>query len=181
MKRLQREAIVLSLIEHMEKNGSWCGETHIQKASYLLEELFKTPLGFEFVLYKHGPYSFDLSDELTAMRADYILEIKTKVPSYGPSLLPAENSQLIKNMYPQTLERYEQKVKFVAEKVGSNGVSFLEQLATALYVTCREDTERSIEARSKRINELKPHVTIEEAREAIKMIDKIIDEAQEVQ
>lgn len=181
MERLQRDAVVLSLVENMEKEGSWCGETHIQKACYLLEELFGEAMGFEFILYKHGPYSFDLSDELTAMRADNILEIRTKVPSYGPSLLPAGNSQLIKDMYPKTLAKFEPKVKFIAEKVGPNGVSALEKLSTALYVTYREDTDGSIEARSKLINKLKPHVSIEEAREAIKTIDKIVEEASGVQ
>lgn len=66
MKRLQRDAVILSLIENLRAKGSWCGETHIQKATYFVQELLRVPLEFEFVLYKHGPYSFDLSDELTA-------------------------------------------------------------------------------------------------------------------
>jgi uncharacterized protein YwgA len=167
----------LSLIENIESEGSWCGETHIQKACYLLEELFENPLGFEFILYKHGPYSFDLSDELTAMRADNVIELRTKVQFYGPSLLPAGNSQLIKNMYTKTMGKFEPLVKFVAKKVGSAGVSDLERLSTALYVTSKENTDGSIEARSRLIHKLKPHVSIEEAREAVKSIDQIIEEA----
>jgi len=73
MNRLKRDVVILSLIENLKKKGSWCGETHIQKATYFLQELFDFPLGFEFILYKHGPFSFDLSDKLTAMRADMLL------------------------------------------------------------------------------------------------------------
>lgn len=180
MKRLQTDAVLLSLIEHMGREGSWCGETHIQKACYLFEELFGYPLGFEFILYKHGPYSFDLNDELIAMKADNVIELRTKVQFYGPSLLPAENSKLIKDMYPKTIKKFEPIIKFIAEKVGSNGVATLEKLSTALYVTREEDTDGSVEDRSRLIHELKPHVTVEEALEAVKNIDMIIMEAKEV-
>jgi hypothetical protein len=180
MERLQRYAVILSLVEHMEKEGSWCGETHIQKACFLLEELFEVSLGFEFILYKHGPYSFDLNDELTAMRADIIFKLQSTFSSYGPSFRPARNSKQIKEMYHKTIETYETRVKFVAQKVGSNGVSYLERLATALYVTRYENTNETAEGRSKIIHALKPHVTIEEAREATKTIDLIMKEASKV-
>ncbi|MCL6557372.1 MAG: hypothetical protein K6U74_00970, partial [Firmicutes bacterium] len=63
---LKRKALLLSLVKAMESQGSWCGETHIQKCSYFLQAMLGVPLGFEFILYKHGPFSFDLRDELTA-------------------------------------------------------------------------------------------------------------------
>lgn len=180
MKKLQIDAVLLSLIEHMEIKGSRCGETHIQKACYLLEELFGDPLGLEFILYKHGPYSFDLNDELTAMRADNIIELRTKVQFYAPSLLPAENSQLIKNMYPKTITKFEPLVKFISENFASYGVPTLEKISTALYVTRKEDTDGSVEDRSRKIHKLEPHVTVEEACEAIKNIDLIIEDAKRI-
>jgi uncharacterized protein YwgA len=102
MKRMQRDAVLLSLIKEMKDKGSWCGETHIQKAAYFLQELLGVPMGFEFILYKHGPYSFDLSDEVTAMRADSLLEYKTRVP-YGPNLFPTKEGQEFLLRYPKTL------------------------------------------------------------------------------
>jgi len=177
MKRLQTDAVLLSLIEHMESKGSWCGETHIQKTCYLLEELFEDQLGLEFIFYKHGPYSFDLSDELTAMRADNIIKLRTKVQFYGPSLLPAENSQLIKNTYPKTIKKFEPIVKFISENFSSYGVPTLEKISTALYVTRKEDTDGSVGDRSMAIHKLNPHVTVEEARKTVKSIDLIIENA----
>ena len=35
----------------------------------------EVPTGFEFILYMYGPFSFDLSDELTSIRADGLLKI----------------------------------------------------------------------------------------------------------
>ena len=69
MNRLQRAAVVVSLVKALEKNGSWCGDTHVQKGTFILQELLHVPLEFAFSLYKYGPYSFDLNDELAAFRA----------------------------------------------------------------------------------------------------------------
>ena len=78
MKRLQQAAILVSLIEALEKKDSWCGETNVQKATYFLQELFGVPLGFKFILYKYGPYSFDLSEKLTYLCADSILDLEVR-------------------------------------------------------------------------------------------------------
>lgn len=160
MKRMQRDAVLISLIKEMKAKGSWCGETHIQKAAYFLQELMQVPTNFDFILYKHGPYSFDLSDEVTAMQADSLLEYKTRLP-YGPSLFPTREGQEFLIQYPKTLSKYAEKIQFIAEKIGTMGVADLERLATALYVTLNENEVRK--SREIRINELKPHIRIDEA------------------
>ena len=60
MDRLRRAALLTRLIQRLRDRGSWCGETHLQKASLLLQDLTGVPLGFDYILYKHGPFSFDL-------------------------------------------------------------------------------------------------------------------------
>ena len=60
MERLQRAAILTELMDRLRADGSWCGETHVQKATYFLQEVLGVQTGFEYILYKHGPYSFDL-------------------------------------------------------------------------------------------------------------------------
>ena len=174
MKTLQREAVLLSLISEMKAKGSWCGETHIQKATYFLQELVKVPLGFEFILYKHGPFSFDLSDEITAMRSNALLQYQSHAP-YGASLFPTEGSQEFLKQYPKTLKSYSNKIKFVAEKIGTLGVADLERLATALYVTINLDGESG--SRESRITILKPHISIDDATSAVERVDAIIKDA----
>lgn len=174
MKRLKRDAVLLSLIDNLRAKGSWCGETHIQKATYFVQELFGTPLGFEFILYKHGPFSFDLSDELTAMRADMLLKLQPQPHPYGPSLVPWEGSNLIKEHFPSTLKKYNSQVKFVADQFGDKGVAELERLATALFVTKKFESNKNIESRADLITKLKPHVKLNEALDAVRTIDEII-------
>ncbi len=122
MKRLKRSAIILSLIESLLEKGNWCGETHIQKTTYFLQELLRVPLGFEFILYKHGPFSFDLSDDLMAMRANMMVELQSR-PPYGPSIVPGPTSQQLKNLFPKTLKKYNREIKFVAKEMARFNVA----------------------------------------------------------
>ena len=55
--------VVCLLVEEMRRQGSWSGETHLQKGTYLLKHLVGVPLQYKFTLYKHGPFSFQLRDD----------------------------------------------------------------------------------------------------------------------
>ena len=70
MNNQQQRVVVIKLLDALKKNGSWCGETHIQKAVFFLKAIKKVPVDFNFILYKHGPFSFDLRDHLPLMRLD---------------------------------------------------------------------------------------------------------------
>ena len=68
MDPIKQKAIILKLLDSFKKHGSWCGETHIQKSAYCLKEIAGVPLDYEFILYKNGPFSFDLRDDLFFMQ-----------------------------------------------------------------------------------------------------------------
>jgi uncharacterized protein YwgA len=174
MKRLSKCALILALLEKLKKNGSWCGETHIQKASYFLKEFAGIPIDYDFIFYKHGPFSFDLRDELTAMRADGLMDLRPRNP-YGATLEITEEGNDLMKRFPNTISRFQQKIDFVAGELGGKGVSDLEKLATALFVI-KNEPDRSEGDRADRIHELKPHVTVLEAQLAIRAVEKMIGE-----
>lgn len=174
MKDAQKTAVILSLIERLEAKKSWCGETHIQKAVYFMESLFNAPLGFDFVLYKHGPYSFELSDHISEMRGSGLLKLVPQPYPYGPSLSGGESAEIVKTMYPKTIGSHSAMVEFVAGVVGAKGVSQLEVLATALYVTSEIGMAADSQDRARRLVKYKPHVDIEAAAQAVREIDKVL-------
>jgi uncharacterized protein YwgA len=174
MKRLSKCVLILALLEKLKENGSWCGETHIQKASYFLKEFAGIPIDYDFILYKHGPFSFDLRDELTAMRADGFMDLRPRNP-YGATLEITEEGNDLMKRFPLTISRFRQKIDFVAEELGGKGVSDLEKLATALFVI-KNEPDRCAGDRADRIHELKPHVTVFEAQLAIKAVEKMMSE-----
>jgi hypothetical protein len=178
VNRLKQSAILLNMADTLHTRGSWCGETHLQKATYFLQQLLHVPTEFSFILYKHGPFSFDLRDALTGMRADGLLDLHPQEP-YGPSLLPTPEGVEFMNLYPKTLGLYESQIEFVADHLADKNVSDLEKLATALFVTI-EGEGGSVERRAKEIHGLKPHLNILSAREAVEEVDRIIEAANEM-
>jgi len=172
MNRLQRAAVLLTLLDALKRRGSWCGETHLQKSVFFLVMLCRVPLGFPFVLYRHGPYSFELSDEITALRADMLLVVQPREP-YGPSLAPGPNAERFLANYQRTRDRYSYSIEYVAERLGRYRVVELERLATALFVTC-ESRATTVSARVARLRELKPHIHAEDAERAVGDVDAML-------
>lgn len=169
MNRTAKITVLLSLIENLEENGSWCGETHIQKSCYFLQEMLGAELEYNFILYKHGPYSFDLSDELGALRADSLLKVVPQHP-YGPRLLPTENWENLKSNFPKTLKKHKEQINFLAQWLKNKGVSDLEKLATAYYVT-QHNKNASQKDRAEEICSYKPHISCEEALNAVSEVE----------
>ncbi len=178
MDRLKRAAILTRLVQGLRERGSWCGETHAQKTTFFLQDLMEVPLGFDFILYKHGPFSFDLRDELTGLRADELVVLQPQWP-YGPRIALTDRVTYIQSICPKTLAKYDSRIGFIAEKFGTKGVKELERLATAFYITRRSEAGESIDERAGWLTELKPHVPYDSARTAVEEVDRIIIEARE--
>jgi uncharacterized protein YwgA len=179
MDRLRRAAVLTRLIEQLRRNGSWCGETHVQKAALFLQDLMRVPLGLDFILYKHGPFSFDLRDELTSLRADGLVKLEPQ-QGYGPRIATTDRSTYIQGLYSKTLEKYDSPISFVAEKLGRKRVTDLERLATAFYVTNQIADHSSVDERAAELTALKPHIGRDEAVAAVTEVDQIITEVDQI-
>ncbi len=175
MERNNQRTILLGMIKSLKDNKSWCGETHIQKAMYSLKTITNTPIDYDFILYKHGAFSYDLRDELTEMRADGFLSIEINPSPYGPSLAISESGQRLYDKYRENVSQYDPNIDFIATNLGAKGVTELERISTALYV-CKKDNIFDIEECASRINELKRHVTIDLARSAASDAYKMLQE-----
>lgn len=178
MERREREAVIASLVGALRSHRSWCGETHVQKGMYFLQHLTGVPTGFEFLLYKHGPFSFDLRDEITAMRADRLLELDFPRPDYGPSLKLTPNMEALCRRHQERVAEVRPAVEFVAERFGDRNVAELERLGTALFVLLKNGEEREPHRLAHQIVELKPHIDSMEARQAVEAVSRWQAEAE---
>ena len=176
MGRLKRAAVLTRLMERLREHGSWCGETHVQKAAFLAQELMQIPLELEFVLYRHGPYSFDLRDELTGLRGDGLVRLQPRGTS-GPSFVATEHSAYIQGLYPRTLQRYEDSLTFVAATLGNKGVASLERLATAFYARQRKETGETVKQKVAWVRERKRHIPEDLAATAFEEVEHMVQEA----
>lgn len=174
MKEEQNRAVIVTLINALREKGNWCGETHIQKAAFFLKNLTGVPIDFDFILYKHGPYSFELHDELNVMRAFELLDLEINYP-YGPRIATANMGIKLRERFPKKPAQYEKQISFIADKLGDKGVVDLERLATAYFVTL-ENAESDADARAKAIVALKPHIKPDAAKKAVLDVDAMVEE-----
>lgn len=174
MNQMAQRALIVRLTRTLREQESWTGETHIQKASYLLGELASVPLDFDFILYKHGPFSFELRDELRDMQADRYLVREAQAPPYGPRFSVTDHGAELESRFGRTMARYGEKVDWIAEQLHGKGVAALERLATALWVTRHATKGASVESRAAELEEIKRHVAHEDAIAAIREVDAML-------
>jgi hypothetical protein len=171
-----RCTLIVDILKGLREHGSWCGETHIQKAMYISQDLAKTNFGYKFIMYKHGPFSFDLKDELSAMRANRIIEFVFPRQDYGPSIQVTKFGERVYEMNVENIEIYQRINAFVANWLASSDVRTLEKVATAYYVT-KKNPRDPVTERARKVNIMKPHVDIIAAEEAIKIVDRKREQA----
>lgn len=181
MRRLRRAALIAELTDRLHAHDSWAGETHLQKGVFLLQELLGVPTEVEYELFKHGPFSFQLREELGEMRSEDILTLVPQRPPYGPRFYTDEGTAQLRERFPKTLKKYEPQLEWVAEWMDSRGVVELERLATAFWVTRELGEGESVERRAQRLRELKPHFTMDACIGAIRDIDEMIATAPRAQ
>jgi uncharacterized protein YwgA len=173
MNDLAQDAVLAGLVRRLREARSWGGETHVQKAAYLLRELRSVPFSFDFILYKYGPFSFELRDELAAMQADRFIERESRRPQYGPQLQVTERGMALEQRMTKTMARYGGDLDWVADWLGDRGVADLERLATAMWMT-RHNAGTSAPERAELLIGVKPHIELVDAREAVQEIDRLL-------
>lgn len=175
MNQLVQRGILVGLSRRLREQGSWTGETHMQKAAYLLSELRHVNFDFDFILYKHGPFSFELRDELAQMRAEGLIESVVPNPRYGPQLLATEEGEGLEDFLTKLTDSYTPSLDWIAEQLGGRGVMELERLATAMWMTRHEPG--SVRKRAEAVVGVKPHIAFDHANAAVEEIDQWLAES----
>jgi uncharacterized protein YwgA len=173
MNALVEQAVLVGLARRLNEQGSWTGETHLQKAAYLMHELRGTDFSFGFILYKHGPFSFELRDELTDMRSDGLIARAVDDPRYGPRLTTTARGEQLEQSLASTLSRYSGDLDWIAQTLNRRGVVELERLATAMWMT-RLHERATADQRANEVIEVKPHISYDEALAAVEEIDQLL-------
>lgn len=175
MNQAQRQAVILALMRELRDRDSWCGETHIQKSVHFLQDALHVPLDLEFIIYKHGPFSFELREFLGELRGSQLLDVEP-VPPYGPRLAPSDSGLALIDRFPRTVSRYSDQIQFVADKLGPCDVLELEGIGTALFVT-QQMPSADNETRAEEMIALKPRMELSTAHHSLQEVDKLLSEA----
>jgi hypothetical protein len=159
----------------MEGAGSWSGETHFQKTLFFLQDGLGVPIAYDYIMYKHGPCSFDLHDDLTMMRGNGLLEFVPR-QGFGLELHATDSSSKIRGKFPKTLTRYRNQIRWAAREISRRGVGDLERIGTALFLTKHEWLSDPEEVADRQV-ELKPHVPRPSAVASVREVFQLLRSA----
>jgi len=159
------------MIKSLGAVNSWCGETHIQKAIYLLQSIGRIDLEYEFVLYKHGPFAFDLATDIASMRSSHIFEFVFIVPGYGPSVRLTQVGIRILDSVKPFVEPLIPVIRFISDWIGPHDVKYLERVATAHYIMQGHPNEEA-GMLAARLRALKPHISEYDSLTAVDQLEE---------
>jgi hypothetical protein len=157
-------ALILGMIETLSAQGSRTGKTHVIKGLFLGRAAGALDVPFQFFLYKHGPYATEIESSLEQMKSYGAITVEPAYDGYGVMLRPGGMASFVKEQAPLTVET-QQGIDRVCRFVQGKNVGQLERFATAAWIRTREGVEDP-DAVAVRLNELKPHVSVREGRDA---------------
>jgi uncharacterized protein YwgA len=162
--QFKKHAFILAVIDALRRHGSWTGKTHVQKALSLLRDSGQVSVPFQFVLYKHGPYSFDVEAELEQMQSYGAVTVEPNAKGYGVVLHPDEMACFVRRMASLS-EDESRAIENVCAFVGTRNVNELERLATASWIRAQERVTNPADV-AKRLHSLKPYISTADAERA---------------
>jgi len=182
MDTLNRYACVLSVIKSLQKTTEKVNETKIQKTMFFIEEIFPEIDVYEFIMYKYGPFSFDLRDDLGHMVAKKFLRTIDREP-YGTQISEDDLSKQLEMQYSENYLKIKPYSDFIAEKIGGKGIHDLEAIGTALFIIQIKDKEIqniTLQNKIKLFDIFKPHIDEKIAIDAIEEVKTILEEAEKL-
>lgn len=169
----RQAAILAAFVEKVRSAGLACGETLLQKAAFVMKELFGVPLSDEFRIHYYGPFSFELRERLASMEADDIVRVRPR--DLGVTYELGDRFDQLRTRYADAISESGSAIAFVTERLAKLGVKQLEPLATALFVT-RENAGQTVDERVQRLREIKQHIDEPSARRAVTTVDEWLGE-----
>jgi len=163
---------ILCAIESLIAAKGGTGRTHIQKTLFVANELYDLHIPFHFILYKHGPYSFDVDSAIQEMKSYRAISIEP-VPGYGVSITPDKGKHFVEEYGGELDQRPTQAITEVSRFLAQMHVKELERIATAVWIYFRENI-REPDRISERLRQLKPHVSDKGAQEAVNTFQKLL-------
>jgi uncharacterized protein YwgA len=178
MNAMKESVLIGGIVHGLNERHSWSGETHIQKTSYVAKDVLKVPFESEFVLYKHGPYSFDLNSSLMKMRAQNLL---AAIPQgqYGSTYQLNEPLWNAIKASSEVYDRFRTKLDFVCGQMARKNVAQLERLVTAVFVILRFPKLNPQHMRAK-LREMKPHISEADAAIAFTEATDLMEQSKNI-
>jgi uncharacterized protein len=155
----RRLGVIIRMIE--KSPGRMLGRTAIVKLLYLLQEVRKVPLGYDFRLYTYGPFDSDVLYDLGSGESLQALDVKTVIyPSgYGYQVRPGTEANTVKEAVVAWLDSRQSDIEWTVDKFAGRSAKELELVATIAYVDrelAKQAKPYGLDELARRVREVKP-------------------------
>jgi len=175
----KKQALVLFIVRKLSEQKGWHGPVFVQRFIYLLQELLDVPLDLFFILYKHGPYSFELAETLTFLTANYLLEFKLPLNHLSPTLVPGKHAAYYDKKFKAEMDAINPRVTWLITKVNDMDFGKLTLLTFALYVLKQLRVQGKDEKKLiSEMHQIRPVFSKKQITEAVEALKKLMNEAQ---
>jgi hypothetical protein len=154
---MQKELRIATIVGLVQNAPSKLGKTQVQKLVYFAQQC-GMPLRYEYQIYHYGPYSFDLSHDLSSLDSLGVLNVQGDPTGYGFDISVGKFAEKFR-LEP----RYQKKITKIVRDFGSNTPAQLEVKATIHFVfsvvkksTSRGKTKPQV---LQKVHALKPRFT----------------------
>ncbi|MCL2368521.1 MAG: hypothetical protein FWC72_05950 [Oscillospiraceae bacterium] len=159
------------LLSVLQKNPN-IGKTAVMKAAFMLQQVKKLHLDYDFSIYTYGPYSSDVTEDVDDLISKR-LAVST-VCDYGNYVGYDLNVSEEGKAYTEGLDRDSEKaVAEIVDFIKGKSVKDLELYSTIIYIEglyTKNSWERQADSIVKQVHELKPHFGEDVIGSALKML-----------
>lgn len=169
-------SLLVFLLKNLRDRSCFCSEAHIQKIVYLASKLFDVPFGYTFTLHKNRVHSFQLTDEISDLCVDGIIE-SCPDPIYGSSFTTGKIVFAKDNSVNDETEEDENKISFLTTWLAKKKVVELESISLVAFISEKKSLKlnEKNEAILKEVNTFFPSYSQEKIFASIQELNRIIE------
>ena len=138
------------------------------KLAYLLQEVYRVPLGYRFTLYTYGPYSLEVLGDLERLKFRGGVNITYLGNEAGFRITPGQRAEQIIE-YNNAVRGYDDQIDSLVQRFGHFRAKDLELRATTVYMwnNVRPSGDTAVDEVVKLVHVLKPRFGEQEIRSAV--------------
>lgn len=169
----------ISLLSRIVEQKPLLGKTAMMKFIFILQQVYKVPLGYDYQIYTYGPYSSAVMEDIQFATDCKAISMQSVVFPSGHSGYQLDLTEKTKEIIQQELEFVESYNKYIEEVIhlfGAKTAKELELSSTIIYIYsnyAHNNWDRSIDVVSEDVKKIKPHFGIDTIKEEYCNLDKL--------
>lgn len=160
MEQNKRIGIISEIVHENPKSG----KTAVMKYLYLLQKVYRLPMGYDYSIYTYGPYSSMVMEDIDFADKEKIISVKREVYDNGISgycITPSERASEIIAAEEETVQKYKKSIQEMLSLFGGKSAKELELLTTIIYIYSNYKANQwDTDGVADNVHEIKPHFDV---------------------